>query len=104
MKTILLRKIIFCSLLAALAFAWSGCTTVPGTGRKQLLLTSASEEAQLGLASFDTMKKETPISKDAAANALLQKVGKRIAAIAERDMPGAQWEFVVFESKDVNAF
>jgi metalloendopeptidase OMA1, mitochondrial len=59
---------------------------------------------QLGLTSFNQLKKETPISKDAAANALVQKVGKRIAAVAGPDMPNAQWEFVVFDSKDANAF
>jgi predicted Zn-dependent protease len=48
------------------------------------------------------MKKEVPISKDPAANALVQKVGKRIAAVAP--LQGAQWEFVVFESKEANAF
>ena len=48
------------------------------------------------------MKKDVPISKDAAANALLQRVGKRIAAVAP--LPNAQWEFVVFESKEANAF
>src|SRR5512137_1049375 len=51
---------------------------------------------------IDKMKKEVPISNDAAANALLQKVGKRIAAVAP--LPNAQWEFVVFESKEANAF
>jgi predicted Zn-dependent protease len=69
-----------------------------------LNLMGASEEMQLGLTSFDQLKKETPISKDAAANALIQKVGQRIAAVAGKDMPNAQWEFVVFESKEVNAF
>jgi predicted Zn-dependent protease len=59
---------------------------------------------QLGLTSFDQLKKTTPISKDPAANALVQKVGKRIAAVATPDMPNAQWEFVVFESKEANAF
>jgi predicted Zn-dependent protease len=59
---------------------------------------------QLGLTSFEQLKKETPISKDAAANALVQKVGKRIAAVAGPDIPNAQWEFVVFDSKDANAF
>ena len=59
---------------------------------------------QLGLASFEQIKKGTPISKDAAANALVQKVGKRIAAVAGPDMPNAKWEFVVFESQDANAF
>ena len=59
---------------------------------------------QLGLASFNEMKKDVPVSKDAAANALLQKVGKKIADVASPDMPNAQWEFVVFESKEANAF
>src|SRR4029079_2139785 len=58
----------------------------------------------LGLSSFDELKKSTPISNDAAANALVQKVGKRIAAVAQPDMPNAKWEFVVFESKEANAF
>jgi len=48
------------------------------------------------------LKKDQPISKNAAATALVQKVGKRIAAVAP--LPNAQWEFVVFESKEANAF
>ncbi len=80
----------------------SGCTTVGETGRKQLNFIPAGEEMQLGLTSFEQMKKEVPISHDPAANALVQKVGKRIAAVA--DLPNAQWEFVVFDSKDANAF
>jgi predicted Zn-dependent protease len=72
------------------------------TGRKQLLLIPANEEMKLGLTSFDEMKQQVPVSKDPAANALLQKVGRRIAAVA--DLPNAQWEFVVFESKEANAF
>jgi predicted Zn-dependent protease len=83
---------------------WCGCNTVPVTGRSQLNLMPVGEEMQLGLASFEQIKKETPISKDAAANALVEKVGRRIATVAGPDMPNAQWEFVVFESKEVNAF
>jgi len=41
---------------------------------------------------FEQMKKEVPVSQDRAANALLQKAGKRIAAVAT--LPNAQWEFV----------
>jgi predicted Zn-dependent protease len=82
----------------------SGCSTVPVTGRSQLTLLTASEEMQLGLSSFEQMKKGTPISSEPAANALVQKVGKRIAAVAGPDMPNAQWEFVVFQSQDANAF
>ena len=79
----------------------SGCITNPETGRSQLLLVSGEQEMQLGLSSFNELKKKTPISKDAAANAMVQRVGKRIAAVV--NLPNAQWEFVVFESKEANA-
>lgn len=89
-------------VISAAAIGLTGCTTVPETGRSQLNLISADQEMQLGFSSFEALKKETPISKDAAANALVQKVGKRIAAVAA--LPNAKWEFVVFESKEANAF
>lgn len=88
------------SLLAAVLF--SGCTTVPETGRRQFNFMSPGQEMQLGFSEFDKMKKELPVSTNAAANAMLQRVGKRIAAVAP--LEGAQWEFVLFESKEVNAF
>jgi metalloendopeptidase OMA1, mitochondrial len=91
---------VFVGILGFLA----ACSTTPITGRRQLSLVSAGQEAQLGLTEFEKMKKETPISRDPAANALLQKVGKRVAAAAAKDLPDAQWEFVVFDSKEANAF
>jgi predicted Zn-dependent protease len=91
-------------LLALLlaVFLGAGCATVTETGRKQFNVVSPQQEMTLGLNSFTQMKKEVPISKDPAANALLQKVGQRISAVA--NLPGAQWEFVVFESQEANAF
>lgn len=81
----------------------TSCAVVPETGRHQLLLVSSSQEAQLGLTEFEKLKKSTPISKDPAANALVHRVGQRIAAVAP--LPGAQWEFVVFDDpKTANAF
>lgn len=74
------------------------------TGRSQLNLLSPGQEMQLGLSSFEQMKKETPINKDPAVQALVQKVGQRIAAAASEHLPSAQWEFVVFENKEPNAF
>src|ERR1043166_9671523 len=91
-------RIWHCSCLVALA----GCTTVPETGRRQLNLMPPAEEMQLGLTSFEQVKKETPINRDPAINALVQKGGQRIAAVAP--LPNAQWEFVVFESAEANAF
>jgi predicted Zn-dependent protease len=95
-------RLISSLITLSIALLSIGCSTVPETGRRQLSLVSASEETQLGITSFNQMKQETPISKDPEVNALLQKVGKRIAAVAP--LPNAQWEFVVFESKEANAF
>lgn len=82
----------------------AGCTTVPVTGRHELNFVSADQEVALGLSSFDQLKKDTPVSKDPTANAQVQRVGQRIAQVAGKDLPNAQWEFVVFESKEANAF
>ena len=85
-----------------MVFLITGCTTVPETGRKQLNLVSSDEEMKLGLTAFEQMKKEVPVSRNAAANEMVRRVGQRIASVA--NLPNAQWEFVVFESKDANAF
>ena len=96
-----LNRVLAGLVLSAVLF-FNGCTTVPETGRRQLRLVSPSQEMQLGLSSFEEIKKEMPVSKDSQANALVQRVGKRIAAVAK--LEGAQWEFVVFDSKEPNAF
>ena len=67
-----------------LVVIFCGCATVDETGRKQLRLVSAAEETQMGLAAFEELKKQTPISRDASANAMVQRVGKRIAAKAKQ--------------------
>lgn len=93
----------WCGGLLAAAGLWVvGCMTVEETGRKQLILIGPDEEMRMGLAAFEETKKQIPASKDAAAAALVQKVGKRVAAVA--NMPGAQWEFVLFENPEPNAF
>jgi predicted Zn-dependent protease len=83
---------------------FAGCTTNPESGRSQLMLVSPGQEAQMGLATFDQIKRQEKISADPAANARVQRVGRRIAASVGREIPNAQWEFVVFDSPQVNAF
>jgi predicted Zn-dependent protease len=95
-STSVLIGFVFCLLLTS-------CATVPETGRSQLLLVGRAEEMQLGLTEFDKLKQSTPISKDSELNAMVQRVGRRISAVAP--LPNAQWEFVVFDDpKTVNAF
>ena len=81
-----------------------GCNTVPVTGRHELNFVSSDQEMALGLSSFDQLKKDTPVNHDPSVNAMVERVGKRIAQVAGKDLPNAQWEFVVFESKEANAF
>ena len=81
----------------------TGCTTTE-TGRKQLNFVSVEQETQLGLTAFEQMKKEVPISTDSKAKSLVERVGAKIAEQAKGRMPDAKWEFVVFESKEANAF
>lgn len=90
------------SLFAATLILLSGCQMVPETGRRQLILLSTSQEMQLGLSSFEKIKKETPRSRDRQAQAMVERVGRRIASVAQ--LPGANWEFVLFESEQANAF
>jgi predicted Zn-dependent protease len=80
----------------------SGCLTEPVTGRRQFIMTPSGQETALGLSEFDKLKREVPISGDAAKTAFLQKVGRRIAEVS--GMEGAQWEFILFESPQANAF
>ncbi len=98
----LFRQVI--RLSAALLFVLlAGCETVPETGRSQLLLISPTQEAQLGLTEFEKLKSSTPISEDAELNDMLQRVGKRVAAVAP--LKDARWEFVLFDDpKTANAF
>lgn len=89
---------------AAVFTAMLGCTTVPETGRRQLMIISPQEETQMGLAAFQDVKTKEQISNNPKYNAQVQRVGQRIAASVGRELPNAQWEFVVFESDQINAF
>ena len=89
-------------LALAILSSLLGCSTVPETGRRQLILLSVQQEQQLGFSSFETMKSSVPISQDREQIALLKKVGERIAQVS--GLPKAQWEFVLFDSPEANAF
>jgi metalloendopeptidase OMA1, mitochondrial len=81
----------------------AACYVNPLTHRKEFVAFTPQEEANLGLTSFNDMKKQTPVSADPQQNASVTRVGQRIASVV--NLPYAQWEFVVFrEDKTVNAF
>lgn len=86
------------------SFFLSACATVQETGRKQVILMSPAEEARMGVDAFEQFKRQEKVSSDPALNARLQRIGKRVAGAVGRDLPDARWEFVVFDSEQVNAF
>ena len=67
-------------------------------------LTSDAEVAKMTITAFEQMKGQLPISNDPVYNEMLQNVGNRIAQQVFWDMPLAEWEFVVFDQPEVNAF
>jgi len=92
-------------LLAAALLTLAGCYTVPETGRRSLMIVSPNEELQMGVAAFADIRTKEKISTDVEANARVRRIGMRIAEAVGNALPGAQWEFVVFdEAKTVNAF
>lgn len=97
------------ALLATLVLALGlgpmlvSCETAPISGRSQLILLSPGDEMKLGLQAYEAILQKEKISTNKAQNAMLQRVGSRIAAATGRT--DFKWEFTLIENdKMVNAF
>ncbi len=55
-----------------------------------------------GEAAFAQYKQKTPVSQNASARARVNRVAARLRPVIS--LPGANWEFVVFEDSSANAF
>lgn len=98
-------KVPISSMLAALAaLMLAGCYAVPVTGRHAVNLVDDKEVTKMSISMFDDMKRQYKISKDRAMNESLRRVGDRISKVVFWDMPDADWEFVVFDVPQINAF
>ena len=97
MATILSVVMLSAMLLSA------GCETVPITGRSQLQLISPAQESEMGAEAYKQIIDKAKVSTDPAINAMVTRVGTRIATATGRgDLP---WEFkVVDDPKMLNAF
>jgi predicted Zn-dependent protease len=74
----------------------------PGQTGLGLGLVSAEEAEQLGVQSWEQIRSEVPVSKNTTYQRALQQVSTNIlTAIGQNP---ANWEAVVFESKEANAF
>ncbi len=84
------------------AIGITACSSSP-TGRNQILLFSDQDMNSLGAQSFEQMKKDQKVSTDAKTNAYVQCVANSVTRYVPKQ-GFADWEVVVFDSKQVNAF
>ena len=89
-----------------------GCETNPYTGRSQLLMTSVSQEMQMGAQAYDQVKRDPKMrpSQDPREIEPVKRVAARIVEAAKRSKYAAmanqfQWEVTVIkDDKTANAF
>jgi len=90
----------------------SGCETNPYTGRSQLLMTSVSEEMQLGAQAYSQVKNDPKLlqSQDPREIEPVKRIAARIIEAAKRSKYAEmaqqfQWEVTVIkDDKTANAF
>ena len=111
-KTSIRTKVLLCALVIAELF-FTGCGSVPLTGRRQVLLVSDKEVFEAGLTQYNEYIAEAQLSSDAKATAMVKSVGKRLSEATERylkangfesELANLQWEFNLVKNNEVNAF
>ncbi len=80
----------------------SGCRTAPVSGRRQLLTISEEKEISMGVEAYEQTLADEPKSQDQEIIDMVNRVGQRIAAVA--DKPEYDWEFRVIAKDVMNAF
>ncbi len=97
-----LRPLFKFSLLAVI-LGVAACSSSP-TGRQQVLLFSGNDMSQLGAQSFSELKKQEKIESDPKINKYVQCVSYAITRTLPAPKDFNEWEVVVFDSEQVNAF
>ncbi|MDY6974770.1 MAG: M48 family metallopeptidase [Pseudomonadota bacterium] len=91
------------SAVIAAVLTLTACATSP-TGRNQVLLYSEAQLAQMGDQAFTGMKEELKISNKAVQNSYVECVANAITSQVPTSVFSGQWEVVVFDDEQVNAF
>jgi predicted Zn-dependent protease len=90
------------SIALACTLGLFACQTVPITGREQLILFSPDDENRMGIEAYQKILQQEKVSQNPQLNALVRRVGERIAAVVNR--PDFAWEFQVIDKDVANAF
>ncbi len=78
------------------------CSKTPYTHRNQLVIFSPQQEIQMGYQSAKEILSKERVSRDPRLNAIVRKVGMKIARAAAQ--PGYKWQFFVIDKDVPNAF
>jgi predicted Zn-dependent protease len=96
------RRAFLCGLAASSAvLPLAGCDQVD-VGWLAQMLVPPEAEADLGRQAFQQIMNETPVAQDRRLHAYVTRVGERIVRASNSPYP--DWQFVVFESEQANAF
>lgn len=89
------------------------CSTVPITGRKQLIIVPESQILSMSMTEYSTFMKSNKLSQNAQQAATIRAVGQRLRAAVEQYLSSInqsalikdfEWEFSLVESNEVNAW
>ncbi|MBX7489870.1 M48 family metallopeptidase [Helicobacter turcicus] len=89
-------------LLIITAIFFYACASTDYTNRSQLMLLSDKEEMALGEQSAKEILQNAKISRNAIQTKMVERVGVRIANVANR--PDFKWEFHLLQGEQINAF
>lgn len=92
-----MRNKLFLALVASCIL--TACVKSP-TGRSQLMMMPDNEMDQMGLQAFTKLKQSKPVSRNARYTKFVNCVARPIT----QQVGGGNWEIVVFEDKELNAF
>lgn len=90
-------------IAAAITLTITACATSP-TGRNQVLLFSDQQLNEMGNQAFSGMKEELKISNKPVQNRYVECVADTLTALVPATVYNGQWEVVVFDDEQVNAF
>ncbi len=95
------------------AFLMQGCSSVPITGRRQLMLVSDQQVITLSLQQYQEYIHTAKVITDTPEAQMVQRVGMKIANAVETflknsgassEIQNYAWEFKLVEDKSINAF
>src|SRR3989441_6401694 len=97
-----MKKLILSLLVVCVAAAVTDCARNPVTGRREIVLVSESQEIAMGQQSDPQVREEYGTVDNAALQAYVQAMGRKLVAVSHR--PNLEWHFTVVDSSVVNAF